>query len=56
MNQSTHCMEIQHTHSILLFGGFRDPPHGSREADWNTQMLKARESVKWMFGQVVNQF
>lgn len=39
-----------------LFGGFRNPPAGSVQAAWNTQMSKVREVVEWMFKEVIVQY
>jgi len=39
-----------------LFGGFRNPPEGSPEAEWNTQMSKVREVVEWMFKEIPQKF
>jgi hypothetical protein len=36
-----------------LFGGFRNPPAGSAQAQWNTMMSKVRECVEWGFGDIV---
>jgi hypothetical protein len=32
--------------SAYIFGGFQNPPDGSRKAQWNTNMSSVRESVK----------
>jgi len=40
----------------LLFGGFRNPPAGSPEGAWNTRMSKVRETVEWMFKEIVRQW
>jgi nuclease HARBI1 len=37
----------------VLIVGFRYPLPNSREAQWNTEMSKVRESVEWMFGRIV---
>jgi hypothetical protein len=42
--------------SDLLFGGFRNPPPGSDEAKWNTQMSKVRETVEWMFKEIITKW
>lgn len=39
-----------------LFGGFRNPPAGSAEAQWNTQMSKVREAVEWLFKEIITQW
>jgi len=39
-----------------LFGGFRNPPAGSIQAEWNTQMSKVREVVEWAFGEIPQKF
>ena len=39
--------------SLWIFGGFRNPPAGSVEALWNTEMSKVREVVEWGFKEVV---
>jgi len=38
--------------SAYIFGGFRNPAPGSREAIWNTQMSSVRESVEWGFAYI----
>ena len=38
--------------SAYIFGGFRNPAPGSREAMWNTQMSSVRESVEWGFAYI----
>ena len=42
--------------SAYLFGGFRNPPAGSREAQWNTNMSSVRESVEWGFAYINQQW
>jgi len=39
--------------SLLLFGGYRNPCPGSREARWNTEMSKVREVVEWAFANLI---
>jgi hypothetical protein len=39
--------------SAYLFGGFRYARAGA-EAEWNTQMSKVRESVEWLYGEIVS--
>jgi len=39
-----------------LFGGFRNPPAGSIQAEWNTQLSKVREVVEWAFGEIPQKF
>jgi DDE superfamily endonuclease len=39
--------------SLLLFGGYRNPRPGSREARWNTEMSKVREVVEWAFANLI---
>jgi DDE superfamily endonuclease len=41
--------------SELLFGGFR-PAAGSEEAIWNTQILKVREMVEWLFKEIITKW
>ena len=38
--------------SAYIFGGFRNPAPGSRQAMWNTQMSSVRESVEWGFAYI----
>ena len=40
--------------SAHIFGGFRNPAPGSREAMWITQMSSVRESVEWGFAYYIN--
>jgi hypothetical protein len=42
--------------SLHLFGGFRNPQPGSPHAQWNTKMSKVRESVEWLFKEIVQQW
>jgi nuclease HARBI1 len=42
--------------SELLFGGFRRPAAGSEEAIWNTQMSKVRETVEWLFKEIITKW
>jgi hypothetical protein len=42
--------------SELLFGGFRCPAAGSEEAIWNTQMSKVRETVEWLFKEIITKW
>lgn len=42
--------------SAYIFGGFRNPPDGSREAQWNTIMSGVRESVEWGFAYINQQW
>ena len=42
--------------SDILFGGFRRPPPGSPEANWNTKMSKVRESVEWLFKEIITKW
>lgn len=38
--------------SMYVFGGYRNPPRGSPQAAWNTQMSKVREVVEWGFANI----
>jgi hypothetical protein len=38
--------------SAHIFGGYRQPAPGSREALWNTLMSSVRESVEWGFAHI----
>jgi hypothetical protein len=38
--------------SAYVFGGFRNPAQGSREALWNSNMSSVRESVEWGFSHI----
>lgn len=38
--------------SAYIFGGYRNPRPGSREALWNAQMSSVRESVEWGFSYI----
>ena len=38
--------------SMYVFGGYRNPPQGSLQAAWNTQMLKVQEVVEWGFASI----
>jgi DDE superfamily endonuclease len=38
--------------SVYVFGGYRNPPQGSPQAAWNTQMSKVREVVEWGFANI----
>ena len=40
--------------SAYVYGGYRNPPPGSAQAAWNTQMLKVREVVEWGFANIVS--
>jgi hypothetical protein len=40
----------------VIFHGFRNPPDGSIEAQWNKEMSAVRVAVEWLFGQVVSYF
>ncbi len=47
--------------SAYIFGGFRNPPDGSREAQWNSNMSSVRESgvresVEWGFAYINQQW
>jgi nuclease HARBI1 len=42
--------------SDILFGGFRRPAAGSPEAHWNTKMSKVRESVEWLFKEIITKW
>jgi hypothetical protein len=42
--------------SAYIFGGFRNPPDGSREAQWHTNMSSVRESVEWGFAYINQQW
>jgi hypothetical protein len=42
--------------SLYLFGGFRNPQHGSPEANWNTTMSNVREVVEWGFKEIITQW
>ena len=42
--------------SDILFGGFRRPPPESPEAKWNNKMSKVRESVEWLFKEVITKW
>jgi nuclease HARBI1 len=42
--------------SGVLYGGFRNPPAGSIEANWNTEMSRVTESVEWMFKEIAIQW
>lgn len=42
--------------SDLLSGGFRRPDPGSPEANWNTQMSKVRETVEWLFKEIITKW
>jgi nuclease HARBI1 len=42
--------------SELLFGGFHRPAAGSEEAIWNTQMSKVRETVEWLFKEIITKW
>jgi hypothetical protein len=35
--------DLAYPQSLYLFGGFRNPQHGSPEANWNTTMSKVCE-------------
>jgi hypothetical protein len=39
--------------SLFLLGEYRSPRPGSREAQWNTEMSKAREVVEWEFANLI---
>jgi hypothetical protein len=40
--------------SAYVYGGYRNPPAGSLQAAWNTQMSKVREVVEWGFANIVS--
>ena len=42
--------------SAHLFGSFRNPPAGSPEAGWNTQLSKVQEVVEWLFKEIITQW
>ena len=42
--------------SLYLFGGFRNPEPESARAQWNTKMSKVRESVEWLFKEIIQQW
>jgi hypothetical protein len=42
--------------SGVLFGGFRNARPGTIEATWNTEMSKVRESVEWLFKEIITQW
>jgi hypothetical protein len=42
--------------SGVLFGGFRNARPGTIEAAWNTEMSKVRESVEWLFKEIIVQW
>jgi hypothetical protein len=39
--------------SLYLFGGFRNPAPGSREAAWNTEMSRVHVPVEWNFKDIL---
>ena len=40
--------------SLYIFGGYRNPPPGSDQARWNTEMSKVREVVEWGFVNLIS--
>jgi hypothetical protein len=40
--------------SLYVFGGYRNPPPGSDQARWNTEMSKVREVVEWGFANLIS--
>jgi hypothetical protein len=42
--------------SAFIFGGFQNPPDGSRKAQWNSNMSSVRESVEWGFAYINQQW
>ena len=39
--------------SLYVFGGYKNPPPGSAQAHWNTEMSKVREVVEWGFANII---
>jgi hypothetical protein len=37
-----------------VYGGYRNPPAGSLQAAWNTQMSQVRDVVEWGFANIVS--
>jgi hypothetical protein len=40
--------------SRYIFGGYRNPPPGSAQARWNTEMSKVCEVVEWGFANLIS--
>jgi hypothetical protein len=40
--------------SLYIFGGYRNPPPGSAQSRWNTEMSKIREVVEWGFANLIS--
>jgi hypothetical protein len=40
-------------HSLYVFDGYRNPPPGSDQARWNTDMSKVCKVVEWGFANLI---